>query len=250
MSDARLSTLRRAALTGDHGARVAWLTEWLRGDPACSACGGQGCACCDEPGETVCPMSTCSICHGTGTQRRSRVELAAYCFDPAAADVLRYSRSPWLDAKTYQPIATRPSRSRTGLVAFPAGDGLPAYVRPWRLRWRPSRCGRQTCRPTASTAVLMAKPSTASLTRHQGALSRPPKPGSPAPARSTCAQPTQQHIPSTAAPTLKERQAETSQGLGDPTKTSSCTARSSAPLGWPPSPASALPSALLSWTTL
>jgi hypothetical protein len=97
VSDARLSTLRRAALTGDLSARVAWLSEWLRTDPACEECSGSGhhlvarrVAYGGAPHHMDYvwhPDGPCSACHGTGTQRRWRVELAAYVGDEAAIAV-------------------------------------------------------------------------------------------------------------------------------------------------------------------
>lgn len=144
MSDSRLSALKRLASTGDHSARVAWISEWLRADPACEACAGttrgrpaalervrddmeraarqDGHPIPDDAawleqwdstaqgvvtratwleGDQRCSLQRivsahqiagpppCKACHGTGTERRWRVEAAAWAGDPAAQAATR-----------------------------------------------------------------------------------------------------------------------------------------------------------------
>src|SRR5688572_26826883 len=85
MTDARGRERERAA-AHDPTARVAWLTEWLRTDPACEMCGGTKVT--ESPlailGDRVYSKVPCFSCVETGGQRRWRVHLAAFCGDEAA----------------------------------------------------------------------------------------------------------------------------------------------------------------------
>ena len=108
MSDARSQTLLRSALaSGSVSDRAAWLSEWLRTDPACSACSGPL-----KVGDAVrLERAECSACCGTGTERRWRVELAAHCADSAARQALG---GEWLVPDP--PVLTLPSPMPSGHV--------------------------------------------------------------------------------------------------------------------------------------
>jgi hypothetical protein len=218
VSDARLSTLRRAALTGDLSSRVAYLSEWLRSDPACETCGGRGQTPLpsrgttafhsvrrdlealdriqqgqpvalnaegrvvpaddmldalgyavamvpqDRPVEISLPLADrrhdwsavprqawrtstpCSVCHGTGTQRRSRVELLAYCGDEAAQAVLG---SSWRSE-----AAGGSQAAAAGLAVYRDGPGSRAAFEGWARGL--SRWGRETATRAAVAASRAA----------------------------------------------------------------------------------------------
>jgi hypothetical protein len=155
MSDARLSTLRRAALTGDLSARVAWLSEWLRVSPACETCAVPADAVRDEAGRfwrsparilNDQDIANCPACHGTGTQRRSRVELAAYCGDEAAQAVLG---SSWRSE-----AAGGSQAAAAGLAVYRDGPGSRAAFEGWARGL--SRWGRETATRAAVAASRAA----------------------------------------------------------------------------------------------
>jgi hypothetical protein len=107
VSDARTRALERASVL-DPAARPAFLAEWLRADPACEECGPDHGHKGRPPGKVLTDIQPfnggtrpaftarlvdCPDCFGTGTQRRWRVELAAYAGCEAAVSAL--GPTPW-----------------------------------------------------------------------------------------------------------------------------------------------------------
>lgn len=91
MTDSRLRALERSASTGDPGARAALIAERLRRAAPCGYCGGN----LPISGRGLYPervrvagVIPCSLCAGTGSPYRARVELAAYCGDQSARATL------------------------------------------------------------------------------------------------------------------------------------------------------------------
>jgi hypothetical protein len=99
MSDTRSRALERAATSGSVEDQARALVARLRAAPGCERCDGHGkrwlvgngwnkTSFADPSDAGVMREESCAPCAGTGSPLRARVDLAAYCGDEAAIEVL------------------------------------------------------------------------------------------------------------------------------------------------------------------